>query len=876
MSQSGQFISIDSLGAVASLTGDAGGAIVPVAGNIDILGGAGITVTGTPGTLTIAHGGEIADSFPTDAGTAVPVAGDTNILGGTNINTTGAGNTVTVILDDDVTLAGFLNAGTTVTAGTGITSTTGDITSSAGDVVAQNNVTATTGTIAASAGAVTAGTTVTAGTGITATTGNIVASTGNITSTLGSLEAATTVTAGTGITATTGTIAASAGAVTASTTVTGGTGVIATTGNVTSSAGDVIAQNNITSNTGNFTAFVGTITSGGNISSSGGSVTAATTVVGGTGAQALTGNISADGGTVFASVGVHTFFGNISAGTGDVVATLGAGNFATTVTAGTGITATTGNITASTGNLVSTLGSVGAATSVSAGTTLTAGTTVTFTSITNGGLLVDGAGVVSASTAITHATGFATWGGAGNYFDDTVLGSFEVLRPGTGYIDSVEVAWAGSQTVTGMTAGNTYLIYMDSTGTIGKTTSFSMATFDDYIVLFECLRDSSGTNIQYTVKENHPYRFCSCVSFYCHEVIGTVIENNDQGANITLNGTQKIEIVGADELADHGLYTDIPDGGGVPETWHNMLTNGAGKWITYRSNDTFNGWWNDAGTATAPSGTKYSIYTLYVGKDTITVATPTYWAVLDDQEYNNLAAAQTAIANGTMAIATAELAKLEFAQLGHIIYKQSTDTIVDVIIEKSTLRGTTSGGGGTNQASLVLTDVTLFDGILSAADTTVQVALDTIDEWGKTTTDHAVLIGNSTGSPIGSLAVGTNGQLLTGSTGADPVFATVASADGSIEITGGAGTIDLYRGKMITCSNAAAITVTVPVNADVAMDIGTNILIMQLGAGVVTLAPEGGVTLRSRGSLLDTAGQYAICSITKILTNEWAVGGDVA
>jgi len=345
---------------------------------------------------------------------------------------------------------------------------------------------------------------------------------------------------------------------------------------------------------------------------------------------------------------------------------------------------------------------------------------------------------------------------------------------------------------------------------------------------------------------------------------------------------------------------------------------------------------------------------------------------------------------------------LEFAQLGYIIYKQSTDTIVDVIIAKSTLIGTISGGGGTNQASLVLTDVTNFDGVLSASDTTVQVALDTIDDWGASTTDHAVLIGNGTGSAIGSLAVGatgevivgntagdptwsttvlattfdtnvaaagvtlagtsliadgsdgnininitakgtgqviiddlqltadlevqyggtgastftdhgalvgsgtgaitalavgTNGQLLVGSTGADPVFATVASADSSVEITGGAGTIDLSstgtigvnnqvgvtyelvqgdRGKIVTCTNAGAIDVTIPVNGDVAMDIGTNVLITQLGAGVVTLVPEGGVTLRSRGALLDTAGQYAVVSVTKILTNEWVCGGDLA
>jgi hypothetical protein len=87
--------------------------------------------------------------------------------------------------------AATVSATTTVTAGTGITATTG-------------NITASTGNLVSTLGSVSAATTVTAGTGITATTGNIVASTGNITSTLGSVSAATIVTAGTNLVTTNG------------------------------------------------------------------------------------------------------------------------------------------------------------------------------------------------------------------------------------------------------------------------------------------------------------------------------------------------------------------------------------------------------------------------------------------------------------------------------------------------------------------------------------------------------------------------------------------------------------------------------------------------------------------------------------------------
>ena len=60
-----------------------------------------------------------------------------------------------------------------------------------------------------------------------------------------------------------------------------------------------------------------------------------------------------------------------------------------------------------------------------------------------------------------------------------------------------------------------------------------------------------------------------------------------------------------------------------------------------------------------------------------------------------------------------------------------------------------------------------------------------------TQTDHGVLVGSGQTNAITALSVGTNGQVLLGSTGADPVFANLSSTDGSIAYTLGAGTLDL-------------------------------------------------------------------------------------
>jgi len=161
MSQAGTRTTGMTLGAVMDLTGDTGGAITPIAGNINILGGNNIQVDGTPGTLTINVAGatefavQVGDAsgslaslpigldgevligatgadplfgpitsldgsitftvgpnsldlsasssmsheFDTDSGTAIPVLGVLDIIGGQNIQTSGAGNVVTVEFD---------------------------------------------------------------------------------------------------------------------------------------------------------------------------------------------------------------------------------------------------------------------------------------------------------------------------------------------------------------------------------------------------------------------------------------------------------------------------------------------------------------------------------------------------------------------------------------------------------------------------------------------------------------------------------------------------------------------------------------------------------------------------------------------------------
>jgi len=83
-------------------------------------------------------------------------------------------------------------------------------------------------------------------------------------------------------------------------------------------------------------------------------------------------------------------------------------------------------------------------------------------------------------------------------------------------------------------------------------------------------------------------------------------------------------------------------------------------------------------------------------------------------------------------------------------------------------------------------------------------------------------------------------------------------------------------GKLVTCDNAAAIALTIPPNSTTAFGIGTQINIMQLGAGQVTITAGAGVTLRSAGSKLKTNAQYAVATCCKIATDTWVVVGNLS
>lgn len=81
--------------------------------------------------------------------------------------------------------------------------------------------------------------------------------------------------------------------------------------------------------------------------------------------------------------------------------------------------------------------------------------------------------------------------------------------------------------------------------------------------------------------------------------------------------------------------------------------------------------------------------------------------------------------------------------------------------------------------------------------------------------------------------------------------------------------------KILETSSGSSVTFTIPPNADVAFDVGTQFAIAQGGAGQVTVAPGSGVTLQSKYSRTKTEAQHGIIFVVKVATNTWRLTGDL-
>lgn len=137
------------------------------------------------------------------------------------------------------------------------------------------------------------------------------------------------------------------------------------------------------------------------------------------------------------------------------------------------------------------------------------------------------------------------------------------------------------------------------------------------------------------------------------------------------------------------------------------------------------------------------------------------------------------------------------------------------------------------------------------------------------TASRIILIPSGARGPAGSN--GTAGAQ--GPAGTAGSFATAQTINAQTGTTYTAQTSD--AGKVVTLTNASAITVTVPTNASAAIPVGTHVDFIQTGAGQVTFAGAGGVTVSATPGL-STRAQYSACTLLKTGSDTWQLVGDLA
>lgn len=113
-------------------------------------------------------------------------------------------------------------------------------------------------------------------------------------------------------------------------------------------------------------------------------------------------------------------------------------------------------------------------------------------------------------------------------------------------------------------------------------------------------------------------------------------------------------------------------------------------------------------------------------------------------------------------------------------------------------------------------------------------------------------------------------QSVNGSTGAVTVSGTDLFSDIVSETTTARTLSDSDNGKVIVCSNAGQVIVTIPSG----LTSGFNCTITQAGAGTVTIAGAG-ASINGFNDKTATAGQYAVVNVIPVGANAYYVDGDL-
>ena len=132
---------------------------------------------------------------------------------------------------------------------------------------------------------------------------------------------------------------------------------------------------------------------------------------------------------------------------------------------------------------------------------------------------------------------------------------------------------------------------------------------------------------------------------------------------------------------------------------------------------------------------------------------------------------------------------------------------------------------------------------------------------------NAMLVGSGASTTAWTTSPTVTGTLTAGVAVGQAVDLDRKTADYTLVLTD--------AGKVIEINSGSSENVTIPPNSSVAFPVGTQIVVVRLGAGAVVIVEGSGVTTRSDGDKNKIKSQYSSCVLIKHETNEWYILGNL-
>jgi hypothetical protein len=143
------------------------------------------------------------------------------------------------------------------------------------------------------------------------------------------------------------------------------------------------------------------------------------------------------------------------------------------------------------------------------------------------------------------------------------------------------------------------------------------------------------------------------------------------------------------------------------------------------------------------------------------------------------------------------------------------------------------------------------------------------------------VFGQAVDTSLADLKGGTTGQVLSKASATDMDFTWIEQDDSTLAFNAQTGTTYTLvaadaANKLVTTSNASAITVTVPPSV---FTTGNTINVQSIGVGLTSFAQGAGVTITSTGATASAPilrARYSACTIVCTGSNTFTILGDIA